>query len=86
MSSSNSSEIEDQITMTFSDVMDEAMSIMQAKEAAAAATSSSTRQPKRRRRYVNYDREPAYFRLRHDHFDDDCVYPRHTSARGIVCR
>jgi hypothetical protein len=43
MSSSNSSEIEDQIAMAFSDVMDEAMNILQVEEAATAATSSSTR-------------------------------------------
>jgi hypothetical protein len=83
MSSSNSSELEDQIAMAFSNVMDEAMSILQAEEATA---SSSTQWLKRRRRYVNHDREASHFRLRHDYFDDDCVYPRHTSAGGIVCR
>jgi hypothetical protein len=51
----------------------------------SAAASSSTRGPKRRRRYVNRDREAAHFRLRHDYFDDDYVYPRPTSAGGIVC-
>jgi hypothetical protein len=35
--------MEDQIVMAFSDVMDEAMSILQAEEAIAAAASSSTR-------------------------------------------
>jgi hypothetical protein len=35
--------MEDQIAMAFSDVMDEAMSILQAEEAIAAAASSSTR-------------------------------------------
>jgi hypothetical protein len=39
---SNSSEIEDQTTMTFSGVMDEVMSIMQAEEVTVAATSSLT--------------------------------------------
>jgi hypothetical protein len=43
MSSSNSSEMDDQIVMIFLDVMDEVMSILQAEEAAAAAASSSTR-------------------------------------------
>jgi hypothetical protein len=42
MSSSNSSEIEDQIVIVFSDVMDEAMSIVQAEEVAAVAASSLT--------------------------------------------
>jgi hypothetical protein len=65
--------------------MEEAMSMLQAKEAAVAAASSSTRGPKRRGRYVNRDREVAYFRLRHDYFDDNCVYPRPISAEGIVC-
>jgi hypothetical protein len=75
MSSSNSSEMEDQIAMAFLGIMDQAMSIVQAEEAAAAAASSSTRRPKRCRHYVNRDREAAHFRLRHDYFDDDCVYP-----------
>jgi hypothetical protein len=34
--------MEDQITMTFSSVMDKGMSIVQAEEAVAAAASSST--------------------------------------------
>jgi hypothetical protein len=42
MSSSNSSEIEDQIAMVFLTVMDEAMSIMQVEEATTAAASLST--------------------------------------------
>ena len=71
--------------MTFQGVMEEAMSMLQAEEAAATAASSSTRGPKRRRRFVNRDREAAHFRLRHDYFDDDCVYPHPTSAGGIVC-
>jgi hypothetical protein len=49
------------------------MSMSQAEE--AAATSLSTRGPKRHRRYVNRNREATHFRLRHDYFDDDCVYP-----------
>jgi hypothetical protein len=75
MSSSNSSEIEDQITIAFLGIMDEAMSILQAEELAAAAASSSTRRPKLCRCYVNYDREAAHFRLWHDYFDDDYVHP-----------
>jgi hypothetical protein len=42
MSSSNSSEMEDQIAILFSGVIDKAMSILQAEEAAAATASSST--------------------------------------------
>jgi hypothetical protein len=57
--------------MMFSDVMDEAMSIVQADESVTVAASSSTRQLKRRRRYVN--REAAHFSLRHNYFDDDCM-------------
>jgi hypothetical protein len=75
MYSFNSSEMDDQITTMFSDVMDEAMSIIQAEEAAAAAASLSTRRPKLHQCYVNCDHERDHFRLRHDYFDDDCVYP-----------
>jgi hypothetical protein len=42
MSSFNSSEMEDQLTMAFQGVMEEAMSLLQAKEAMANAASSST--------------------------------------------
>jgi hypothetical protein len=42
MSSSNSSEIENQLTMAFQGVMEKAMSILQADEAATAVASSST--------------------------------------------
>jgi hypothetical protein len=55
--------------------MEEVMSILQAEEDATAAASSSTRRSKRCRRYVNCDREADHFRLWHDYFDDDCVYP-----------
>jgi hypothetical protein len=48
--------------------MEEAMSMLQAKEGAAAAASLSTQGPKHRRRYVNRDREAAHFRLQHDYF------------------
>jgi hypothetical protein len=84
MSSYNSSEIEDQLTMVFQSVMEEDMSMLQAEEAVAVAASSSTRGSKRRRRYINRDREAAHFRPRHNYFDDDCVYPRPTSVRGII--
>jgi hypothetical protein len=40
MSSSDSSEIEDKITMVFLVIMDEVMSILQAEEAATATASS----------------------------------------------
>jgi hypothetical protein len=49
MSSSNSSEIEDQLTIALQGIMEEAMSMLQAEEVAAATASSSTRGPKRRR-------------------------------------
>jgi hypothetical protein len=49
MSSSNSSEIEDQLTMAFQGVMEEVMSMLQAEEVVAAVASSSTRGSKRRR-------------------------------------
>jgi hypothetical protein len=42
MFSSNSTEMEDQLGMAFQSVMEEAMSMLQAKEAATAAASSST--------------------------------------------
>jgi hypothetical protein len=71
--------------MTFQGVIKKAMSMLQADEAAVAVASSSTQGPKHRRRYVNHDREAAHFRLWHDYFDDDCVYPRPTSTGGIVC-
>jgi hypothetical protein len=47
MSSFNSSEIDDQLTMAFQGVMEEAMSMLQAEEVAAAVASSSTRELKR---------------------------------------
>jgi hypothetical protein len=85
MSLSNSSEIEDQLTMAFQGVMEEDMSMLQVEEDVTAAASSSTRGPKRHQQYVNRDREVAYFRLRHDYFDDGCVYPYPTSVGGIIC-
>jgi hypothetical protein len=42
MSSPNSSEMEDQLTMAFQCVMEEATSMLQAEEVAAIAASSST--------------------------------------------
>jgi hypothetical protein len=77
--------MEDQLTIMFQGVMEEVMSMLQPEEVAAAAASSSTRGSKHHRRYVNRDREAAHFRLRHDYFDDDCVYPRPTSVGGTVC-
>jgi hypothetical protein len=49
MSSFNSSEMEDQLTMVFQDVIEEAKSMLQVEEVVAAAASSSTRGPKRHR-------------------------------------
>jgi hypothetical protein len=43
MYSSNSSKIEDQLTITFQGIMEEVMSILQAEEPVAAAASLSTR-------------------------------------------
>jgi hypothetical protein len=71
--------------MTFQDVIEEVMSMLQAKKAATAAASSSTRGPKCHRRYVNRDRESTHFKLCHDYFDDDCVYLHPISAGGIIC-
>jgi hypothetical protein len=84
MSLSNSSEIDDQLIMMFQDVMKEVMSMLQAEGATAAAASSSTRGLKYRRRYVNRDCEAAHFRLRHNYFDDDWVYPCPIFIGGIV--
>jgi hypothetical protein len=75
MSSSNSSEMKDQIIMVFLGVIDEVMSILKAEEAIATTASSSTRRLKRHRRYVNLDREAAHFRVQHDYFNNDCVSP-----------
>jgi hypothetical protein len=56
MTSSNSSEMENQLIMAFQGIMEEAMSMLQAEEVMAATASLSTRGPKRCRRYVNRDR------------------------------
>jgi hypothetical protein len=77
--------MEDPIAMTFSGVMDEAMSILKAEEVAAAVASSSTRRSKRRRCYVYHDHEATDFRLRHNYFNDDFVYHRYTFVGCIVC-
>jgi hypothetical protein len=77
--------MEDQITVTFSGVMDEVMSIVQVEEVVVATASSSIQWPKRHRCYVNRDREVAHFRLRHDYFDGDYVYPHHISVGDILC-
>jgi hypothetical protein len=82
MSSSSSSDVvEDQIAMTLSCALEEAMSML----AAEAAGSSSASRLKRRRHYINHDREAAHLSLHHNYFDDDCVYPHHTSVKGTVC-
>jgi hypothetical protein len=82
MSSSNLSEMDDQLTMHFQGVMKEVKNMLQAEVVAAAAASSSTRGPKCHVQYVNRDREAAHFK--YDYFDDDCVYPRLTSAGCII--
>jgi hypothetical protein len=71
--------------MIFQGVIEEAMSLLQVEETAVAAASSSTRGPKRHRQYVNRDCETTHFRLWHDYFNDNCVYPRPTSAGCIIC-
>jgi hypothetical protein len=82
MSSLRSSEMEDQITIWhFLGVMEQAMSILAVEEGG----SSLAPWPKRRQRYVNRDHEAAYLKLRLGYFDDDCVYPRHTSTGGTIC-
>jgi hypothetical protein len=63
MFSSNSSEMEDQIVMSFSGIIDEAMSVVQAEEATAATASLSTQRPKHHQHYIKRDREVAHFRL-----------------------
>jgi hypothetical protein len=63
MSSSNSSKMEDQLTMAFQGVMEEVMSMLQVEEVTVVAASLSTRGPKHHRRYVNHDHEVAHFRL-----------------------
>jgi hypothetical protein len=78
MSSSSSSDMEDQIINTFSGVMDQAMSILAAEEDGSLSTW-------RLKHCVNHDHEAAHFSLWHDYFNDDCVYPRHTSAGGTIC-
>jgi hypothetical protein len=82
---SNSSKMEDQIAMAFSGVMDEAMSILEVEEAADAAASLSIRWPKHRQRYVNCDHEVTHFRLRHNYFDDGCMYHPLYFHGDIVC-
>jgi hypothetical protein len=71
LSSSSSSEIEDQITTVFSGVMDQAMSILAVEEGSSEmkhsrSGSSSTRRLKRHRCYVNRNHEAAHLRLQHD--------------------
>jgi hypothetical protein len=52
--------MDDQIIIAILDVLDKAMSILQTEH---------------HRRYVNRDREVTYFKLWHDYFNDDYVYP-----------
>jgi hypothetical protein len=72
--------------MAFQGVMEEVMRILQVEEATTAVASSSTRVSKYHRQYVHRDREAAHFKLRHDYFNDDCVYHCPTSVGGIICR
>jgi hypothetical protein len=55
--------MEDQLAMMFQDIMEGAMSMLQAKEVVAATASSSTREPKHHRQYINCDCEAPHFRL-----------------------
>jgi hypothetical protein len=66
MHSPNSSEMEDQLTMTFQDVMEEAMNMLQTEEVATVAASSSIQGSKHCRQYINRDCEVAHFKLRHN--------------------
>jgi hypothetical protein len=59
MSSSSSNDTEDQITMTFLDVMEQVMSILVAEEVVFSLTPWS----KCRQRYVNRDHKVAHFML-----------------------
>jgi hypothetical protein len=68
--------------MALSGAMEQAVSILASKEAGF----SSAPRPKLRRRYINRDREATHLRLQHDYFNEDCVYPRHISAGGTICR
>jgi hypothetical protein len=79
MSSSSSSDIEDQIVMALLGVMEQIMSIL-----AAETGSTSAPHPKLHRRYVNHDHEVAHLRLHHNYFDDNCDYSHHSSAEGTV--
>jgi hypothetical protein len=67
--------MDDQIIIAILDVLDKAMSILQTEEDVTVTASWSTWRLKHHRRYVNRDREVAYFKLWHDYFNDDYVYP-----------
>jgi hypothetical protein len=73
--------MEEQITMVLSGAKEQAMSILAVEE----ASSSSAPWLKCCRHYVNRDREAVHLRLEYDYFNDECVYPRHTSTEGTVC-
>jgi hypothetical protein len=77
--------MEDQLAMVFQDIMEGAMSMLQAKEVVAATASSSTREPKHRQRYVNRDCEAPHFRLDTTTLTTIVCTSRPTSVGGIVC-
>jgi hypothetical protein len=85
MYSSNSSKIEDQLTITFQGIIEEVMSILQAKEPVTAAASLSTRGSNHHRWYVNHDREAAHFRLRHNYFNDDWYFRTFNPTWSSMC-
>jgi hypothetical protein len=74
--------MKDQITMTLSDVKKQAMSILAAK----VGGSSLIPQLKHHRRYANRDRKVAHLMLWYDYFNDNYVYPYHTSTGDTVYR
>jgi hypothetical protein len=67
--------------MALSCAMEEVMCML----AAEVAGSSLAPRLKRRRHYINRVHEATHLRLHYDYFDDDCVYPRHTSGECIIC-
>jgi hypothetical protein len=71
MSLSSSSDMNDQIDMTLSSALEQAMSIHTTEEVG----SSSAPRSECRRCNVNRDHKVTYLSLHHDYFNDDCVYP-----------
>jgi hypothetical protein len=67
---SSSDSVEDQIVNALSRAMDEAVYML-----STGMRGPSTPRLKHHQRYVNRDREATHLRLRHDYFNDDCVYP-----------